>query len=190
MNTSALNNPAMNTPVPNAPASSGALLELRDIHLPDPVSWWPPAPGWWILIACIVVLLITIFIAKKIYSGRQLKRDITAELDSIKQQFQKTQDKSQLAKSLSVLLRRASITFYPASNIAGLTGSDWLQHLDATSTSSSGDKKFQSDIGQTLLNAPYLPDNATLEYDAPTLIELCETWLKSPHKKNRQVPLS
>ncbi|HVS24646.1 MAG TPA: DUF4381 family protein, partial [Gammaproteobacteria bacterium] len=26
-------------------------LPLRDIHLPGLISWWPPAPGWWIAAA-------------------------------------------------------------------------------------------------------------------------------------------
>ena len=32
-----------------------AALPLRDLRLPEPVGWWPPAPGWWILAAIVVV---------------------------------------------------------------------------------------------------------------------------------------
>ena len=158
-------------------------LDLRDIHLPDPISWWPIAPGWWLVIVSLLLIIAVIFILRKIYLGKQLKRDVTSELENIKQQFHKTQNKSQLAKSLSILLRRASITYYPENNIAGLTGNNWLNYLDITNSNASSDRVFQSDTGEVLLSAPYLPDNSIQDYDAQALIQLCESWLRSSHKK-------
>ncbi len=165
-------------------------LDLRDIHLPEPISWWPIAPGWWMLIASLFLIIAVIFILRKIYLGKQLKRDITAELENIKQQFQKTQNKSQLAKSLSILLRRASISYYPETNIAGLTGEHWLAYLDKTNVKLSEKNSFKSNAGKILLSAPYLPDNTKLDFDAQSLIDLCESWLLAPHKRMTQAPLS
>ncbi|WP_394174929.1 DUF4381 domain-containing protein [Thalassotalea litorea] len=34
------------------------LAELKDIHLPDAISIWPLAPGWWIIIAIIIGLIV------------------------------------------------------------------------------------------------------------------------------------
>ena len=34
------------------------LQQLRDIHLPADPSWWPPAPGWWLLALMIFGVLI------------------------------------------------------------------------------------------------------------------------------------
>ncbi|VAW50696.1 FIG00657500: hypothetical protein [hydrothermal vent metagenome] len=160
-------------------------LNLRDIHLPDAISWWPLAPGWWILLIATVSIILFIFIARKIYISKQLKRDIHRELDDIKTLFQQTQNKSQLARSLSVLLRRASISYYPdtKNNGAGLTGQQWLSWLDNTTQHLQKTKRFQSDVGNVLINAPYLPENTDLDFDAETLIELSESWLLSKHKK-------
>ncbi len=211
-------------------------LSLRDIHLPEPISWWPPAPGWWILLASILLVMLVIFITnrilKKTYLSRQLKRDIKAELEHIKQQFHASQNEYALAKSLSALLRRAGISYYPAKDIAGLTGKNWLAWLDTNNTRKNN-KTFQSDIGKVLLTAPYIADKnvtgkSSLDYDAVVahggavmsrkdgisqgamdggaiygpkdgvvahgcavygpkdgqeLIELCESWLHSPHNK-------
>lgn len=158
-------------------------INIRDIHLPDPVSWWPVAPGWWILLVGVILIIAITLISRKIYQSKQLKRDIISELDHIKQQFKETQNKIQLAKSLSILLRRASISFYPATHIAGLTGEKWLAYLDKTTARSSADEKFQSKTGKVLLTAPYLPENAPLDYDAQALIRLSQSWLLSTHKK-------
>ena len=161
-------------------------LNLRDIHLPEAISWWPLAPGWWILLACFIFVFIFLFIARKIYRSRQLSRDIGSELEIIKQQFETTQNKSQLARSLSILLRRANITYNPRSGIAGLTGEDWLAWLDQTlldenNNNSSTGLRFQSTTGKVLLSAPYLPENTAMDFDANDLIHLCESWLKTSH---------
>jgi len=169
-------------------------LNLRDIHLPEPVSWWPVAPGWWFLIAGLMLVLVILFIARRIYASRQLYRDIAAELERIKQQFHQYKNEAQLAKSLSILLRRASISFYSQQDrenrIAGLTGEKWLAWLDKThrkSGTGASAMPFQSDIGRALITAPYLPDNAPLDFDANQLIQLCESWLQQSHGKKEQV---
>ncbi len=173
----------MKAPVPDQQPLDLQQLDLRDIHLPEAISWWPIAPGWWIILAVTILIITAIFIARKIYLKKQLARDIHTELDDIKQQYKQTENKSQLAKSLSILLRRANISYYPKTDKAGLIGSEWLTYLDSTMAAASTDKKFQSDIGKVLLSAPYLPDGANLDFDATKLIHLCESWLGSKHKK-------
>ena len=162
-------------------------LNLRDIHLPEPISWWPIAPGWWLIAASIILIAIVIYLFKTAKQKRQLKQqlgnDIHTELATIKQQFQQTHNKVQLAKALSILLRRASISYYPEKDIAGLTGNNWLNYLDNTHTAASKNRLFHSDIGKVLLSAPYLPETAELAFDAQALISLCESWLCAPHAR-------
>lgn len=177
-----MNEPATNPATLNAETPASQALNLRDIHLPEAISWWPVAPGWWMLIASLFLIVIVFFIINKIHASRQLKREIKSEMEAIKQQFQKTQDKSRLAKSLSILLRRACISYYPKTNVAGLTGNDWLAYLDQTRNSTSSEVFFQSDIGNILLSAPYLPDNSDMTFDTETLVRLCESWLHASHK--------
>ena len=58
-------------------------LNLRDIHLPEAIFWWPLAPGWWILAGATLLFIIVFFVSRKIsrktYISRQLKRDIKSE---------------------------------------------------------------------------------------------------------------
>ena len=93
MNEPVSNNQVLNPATLNPEALNPQALTLRDIHLPEPISWWPIAPGWWIIIASLFLFIVVIFIAKRIYISKQLKRDIKAELENIKQHFQQTQNK-------------------------------------------------------------------------------------------------
>ncbi|HAD08873.1 MAG TPA: hypothetical protein DCF62_05290 [Porticoccaceae bacterium] len=37
--------------------NSDPLAQLRDIHLPEAIGWWPPAPGWWLLTLLLIAAL-------------------------------------------------------------------------------------------------------------------------------------
>ena len=150
-------------------------LPLRDIHLPDPVSWWPPAPGWWLLLIICAVIITAIALFKRIRKRRLLKRTVLAELEMVRKQYQENLDRIQLVKALSALMRRASISFYQRKNSASLTGNEWLQHLDKTAER----KGFETGNGKILATAPYLPEKSQLDIDLDDLLALCEEWLST-----------
>lgn len=148
-------------------------LPLRDIHLPEPVSWWPPAPGWWLLLILSAVIIMGIVLFKQFRKRRLLKRTVLGELEMIRKQYNENHDRVEQLKALSALMRRASISFYQRNSSASLTGVEWLQHLDSTARR----KEFENGDGRILATAPYLPANSRLEVDVNDLLSLCEDWL-------------
>ncbi|PEQ15333.1 DUF4381 family protein, partial [Piscirickettsia salmonis] len=47
---------------------------LKDIHAPNAVSAWPPAPGWLILISILIILFIVLsFLLKKYCNKKKIK---------------------------------------------------------------------------------------------------------------------
>jgi hypothetical protein len=148
-------------------------LPLRDIHLPEPVSWWPPAPGWWLLLMLGAITIAGIVLFKHIRKRRLLKRTVLAELETIRRQYHDNHDHVLLVKALSALMRRASISFYQRADSASLTGAAWLQHLDSTARR----KEFKNGSGKILATAPYLPANSRVDVDFDDLLSLCEDWL-------------
>ena len=45
------------------------LPELRDIHLPESIPAFPPAYGWWVILAGIIFLRFYIFCSENIGNG-------------------------------------------------------------------------------------------------------------------------
>ncbi|MBT8130570.1 MAG: DUF4381 domain-containing protein [Gammaproteobacteria bacterium] len=150
-------------------------LPLRDIHLPEPVSWWPPAPGWWLLLIAGIIIIAGLLVFRRISNSRLLKRTVIAELNTVREAYHQNHDPVELVKSLSTLMRRASISFYPRGTAASLTGQDWLKYLDSTSTR----KDFEHGNGRILATAPYLPANSRIDVDLEDLLSLCENWLNN-----------
>ena len=116
--------------------SEELLAQLADIHLPEPVSYWPPAIGWWILAAIALVLLVILF---RKYASRARQQKIcqyaVAELqrcyDSYSQADPANSDQSKLdyVNQFNTVVRRVALVHYPQANAASLDGASWVDFI-------------------------------------------------------------
>jgi len=146
-------------------------LPLKDIHLPEPIGWWPPAPGWWLLAVLLPLLSFAAFYLYKRLKRQTMLKTAGKMLAAIGND--KNLDRLQTLVALSALLRRVAISSAPRADVAGLSGPAWLAYLDA----SFQDAPFSKGVGRCLADAQYqqtVPEDADLD----ELLKLCERWLK------------
>jgi hypothetical protein len=166
------------------PASPPPPLPLHDIHLPPPISWWPPAPGWWYLLGTVFLTVGVGFFLFRRYKSGALRRESLAQLQEIEEGYQDRGDPLLLVQELSILLRRIALSsqLTEQEQVAGLIGEDWLRFLDNHNTTKNPQKStaFQQGAGRILLTAPYQNRVDTEEIEA--LLTLCRQWIeRSPN---------
>ncbi|MDX1456212.1 MAG: DUF4381 domain-containing protein [Marinobacter sp.] len=108
------------------------LSQLRDIHLPEPGGFWPPAPGWWLLALLLVLAaaVTTIWLVRKRRRNGWINLAL-AELDELAVEGRR--DTAWFAR-LNALLKRSARQRYPDQSPEALSGQEWIEFLLATST--------------------------------------------------------
>ncbi|MCG6910203.1 MAG: DUF4381 domain-containing protein [Deltaproteobacteria bacterium] len=134
------------------PAST-SLENLHDIVVPGPVSWLPPAPGWYAL--GVTLLLLLIWGAVAWYRRRQrnaYRRQALAELARIEKALAEGGAAvHRLLPRLPALLKRTALAAYGRGEVASLCGKPWLDFLDR----SIGKSLFSGENGRLLLACSY-----------------------------------
>lgn len=115
------------------------LDQLAPLIAPAPVTWWPPAPGWWLLAAGLLGCLLL----WRIKPWRRQRKDIAAAEAPLEPQRQIALDElAQLSKpydgqpanqwlqQLNALLKRLCRIRYPEAQSHTLSGRAWLAFLD------------------------------------------------------------
>jgi len=140
------------------------LAALRPLHTPAPVGWWPPAPGWWVLGATVLVILGLAWWQRRRTALRR------AALNELHRLERSAPDDTRLLIGVNRLLRRVALSCFPREQVAGLSGAAWLRFLDAQARVTG----FSHGPGQVLATAPYAPA-CVLERSA--LIALVRQWI-------------
>ena len=153
-------------------------IPLRDLHLPAITGWWPLAPGWWVLIGLALCGLgYLAWRAIQIFRRSAPRRRALSQLRDLQAEYCWSGDVVSLGIRLSELLRRAMLAYAPRDEVAGLTGTIWLEWLDQ----GLPNKAFSAGPGRNLESLPYRkPDQNTDDVDIDGLIEVVRQRLKTP----------
>ncbi len=148
-------------------------LELHDIHLPAEPGWFPLAPGWWMLFAVLLVLLILgFFLLKKRNKNKRFHSEAFNLVDAVLRKNESNEITNPEAISeISSILRRVALTIHGREKVAKLSGEAWLDFLDSTCKK----VRFNNEEGKAFITAAYQPDS-TVSLTAVAL--LAKAWIK------------
>lgn len=168
-----------------------ALAQLRDIRGIDGVPWWPPALGWWLILAAIVLVALAIYHWRTMLRLRvpipgitlgSWRWDAAHALRALrKRAAEPGEDSKVIAGELSELLRRIAMARLGRDACAGLTGRAWLDWLKKNDPAG-----FDWPArGGLLLDMPYAPPGHGPGGELQALIDAAYAWVTVSDRKEQ-----
>ena len=169
-----------------------ALEQLRDIHLPQAVHWWPPAPGWWIVAA--LLLALTIWLGRYLrarYRRQYFRGESQDLLKEIWQNYQQNHEQQaensasadrDFIENTLALLRRAGKT---AQLSSASNSEEHLQSMPSPALIEALDEHSAGKLSsalplQAISERLYRPDGKALTTEqAQCFYSVAKSWLKS-----------
>ncbi|NPA71197.1 MAG: DUF4381 domain-containing protein [Gammaproteobacteria bacterium] len=172
--------------MPLTPQQIEHLKQLKDIHLPDPIGWWPLSSTWWIIVILVGVIIVgaiwVYFEQKKrnAYRAEALALIQTILLDS---KPAAENSPSQKIRQINHVLKQVALTAYGRAQVAQLSDQDWLDFLKKKASYISQPEQLIDD-----LRLAYQPPSTTpeaLKKHQEQLVEwsqYAQKWIKGHHQ--------
>jgi hypothetical protein len=149
------------------------LAQLRDIHLPAPPLWWPPAPGWWI--AAAATLLAVALLGRYLLRYRQRGAPIRMSQRLLAELYQDYERGNRgplsFVNACNELLKRLLIHALADADARPASGEAWLELLDHHSATN----QFTQGPGRALGSERFRPDQ---NIDVPALHQVLTDFLR------------
>lgn len=105
--------------------------QLRGLHQPEAISWWPMAPGWWILLFIVISLIAwCTWLLIRHFQKNRYKKQACSELELAHIQWAKDSNASIYIQSANAILKRALIVAGANTHTVSRTGKDWEEILN------------------------------------------------------------
>lgn len=161
-----------------------SLDNLHDIVEPAAISWWPPATGFWILLALLLVWMIATGLRVWMrYRRNGYRREALALLKQIEPELLHSQTRGSALAEVAVLLKRTALSAYPREGVAELSGEEWLAFLDR----SGNMHDFSQGAAAIIGNISWQPQaGANLsDQNLKELINTVQHWINHHHHQQK-----
>jgi hypothetical protein len=130
------------------------LEKLHEILLPDPVGWIPQTIGWYVVFGLILVVAgWWVYGRFRRFQKNRYRRFALAELAVIERELQQPEKRAKALAEIPVLVKWTALSAFQRSDVAALTGENWLAFLDQT----MGGTEFTQGVGRLLPELAYVP---------------------------------
>ena len=109
------------------------LAELKEIILPEPVSYLPQTVAWYILFG--LLLMAAVWLAVRWYrhwAANRYRKAALKRLAEIEMNLRDSDCRATSISALPVLVKQTTLAFAAREKVAGLSGKRWLTFLDST----------------------------------------------------------
>lgn len=157
------------------------LDNLHDIVEPAAISWWPPAAGFWILLALLLVWMTAVALRIWIrYKQNSYRREALVLLKQIEPGLQLAQSRGQALAEVALMLKRTALSAYPRENVAELSGEEWLAFLDR----SGNTKHFSRGAAAIIGNVSWQPQagEKLSSQELKEIVSSVQHWISHHHQ--------
>jgi hypothetical protein len=107
------------------------LADLHPLREPSAIGWWPPAPGWWLVLALgLVVAALLGYLLWRRHQRNAYRRRALRQLDELQSHHAKSRDDLRYIESVNALLKSVALSAYPAREVASRHGESWRTFLN------------------------------------------------------------
>ena len=160
------------------PDTPAALQSLRELPLPDAVSYAPQTIGWLFVALLLIGLMLALaWRAWRRYERARYRREALAELGRLEAKLNDDATRGAALAGIGPLIKRTALAAAPRAQVASLSGAAWLEYLRTHGA-------FDDESGALLYTASYAPAAriATISpQQAQRLAQAARDWIESHH---------
>jgi len=152
---------------------SDRMWGLKELPLPEPVSWLPATPGWLVVGAILLATLAAFaWLRWRAWQRQRYRREALARIAAIGAG-------AEALAELPLVLRATALAAFPRDEVASLRGAIWVEWLNENGG------RFDLADAECLDLLPYDPDTARdlSPLVATRLVAASRAWVKGHHAR-------